>query len=57
MTGKDAMALADALRIHNRSADGPSEFTPDHLRVLADFLTSQDPDFDRDVWIEYVTAE
>ena len=50
-------ALADALRKHNRTANGPTEFTPDHLRVLADFLASQDPSFDRDVWIEYVTAD
>jgi len=43
MTKKDVVALADVQRIHNRTADGPTELTPDHLRVLADFCASPDP--------------
>jgi len=51
------VALADALRIHNQTADGRTEFTPDHLLVLADFCASQNPNFDRKRWIDYITAE
>jgi hypothetical protein len=51
MTKEDTVALADALRSHNRTADGRTEFTPDHLRVLADFFASHYPDFNREPWI------
>jgi hypothetical protein len=57
MTKEDFFALADALRIHNRTADGRTEFTPDHLRVLADFCASQCPDLNRERWIECVAGE
>ena len=57
MTNKDLVALAQALRIHNRTADGRTEFTPDHLRVLADFCASQDPGFNRRLWIDYIAGE
>jgi len=57
MTKEDISAMANTLRIHNRAAYGPTEFTPDHLRVLADFFASQDPNFDRDRWIDYVAGE
>ena len=57
MTKKDVVALADALRVHNRTADGPKEFTPDHLWVLADFFPSQDPNFNRKQWIDYIAGE
>jgi hypothetical protein len=56
MTTKEQVALADALRLHNRTADGRTEFTPDHLRVLADFYAAQDPDFNREQWIDYITG-
>jgi hypothetical protein len=36
---------------------GPTEFTPDHLKVLADFCASQDPTFNRKRWIDYITGE
>jgi hypothetical protein len=57
MTRSDFVALADALRVHNRTADGRTEFTPDHLRVLADFCASQDPSFNRKRWIDYVEGQ
>ena len=56
MTEKDVVALAQVLRIHNQTADGPTEFTPDHLRVLADFCASQDPYFNRKRWIDYIAG-
>jgi len=57
MTKKDLVALADALRIHNRTADGRTEFTPDYLVVLADFCASQYPNFDRKGWIDCIAGE
>ena len=41
MTRKDVITLAEMLRIHNRTANGRTEFTPDHLSVLADFCAAQ----------------
>ena len=57
MTNNEFVALADALRNHNRTADGRTEFTPDHLLVLADFCASQDPNFNRRHWIDYIGEE
>jgi hypothetical protein len=37
--------------------DGRTEFTPDHLLVLADFCASQDPNFNRRLWIDYIAGE
>ena len=57
MTKEDLVALADALRIHNRTADGRTEFTPDHLRVLADFCAAQYRKFNREHWIDFIARE
>jgi hypothetical protein len=57
MTKKDLFALAYALRIHNQTADGRTEFTPDHLLVLANFFASQVSNFNRKRWIDYITTE
>ena len=56
MTKKDLIVLAEALRIHNQTADGPTEFTPDHLLVLADFCASQYPNLNRKRWIDYIAG-
>ena len=53
MTRKDVVALADLLHNHNRSADGQTEFAPDHLLVLADFCAAQYPNFNQERWIDY----
>jgi hypothetical protein len=57
MTKKDLVALAETLRAHNRTADGRTEFTPDHLLVLAEFCASRYPNFNRRRWIDYITGE
>lgn len=57
MTNKDLIALADALCIHNRTADARTEFTPDHLQVLAEFFASQDASFNRKCWMDYITGD
>ena len=57
MIKEDLVALAEALRTHNRTADGRTEFTPDQLQVLADFCASQDPNFNQQEWIDYIAGE
>jgi hypothetical protein len=45
-------------RLHYRAADGRTEFTPDHLGLLADFLRiARDPNFNQERWIDYVVGE
>jgi transcriptional regulator with XRE-family HTH domain len=56
MTKKDVVALAEELRMHNQTADARIEFTPDHLRVLADFCALQYPDFNWERWINYIAG-
>ena len=57
MTKEALVALAEALRTHNGTADGRTEFTPDHIRVLAEFCASQDPEFNKQQWIDHIAAE
>jgi len=56
MTSKDVVAMAEVLRNHNRTADGRTEFTPDHVRVLADFCAAQYPNFNQERWIDYIAG-
>ena len=56
MTKKDVVALAEVLHIHNQTADARTEFTPDHLGVLADFCAAQYPNFNRERWIDYIAG-
>jgi transcriptional regulator with XRE-family HTH domain len=56
MTKKDVVALAEVLRVHNQTAEARTEFTPDHLRVLADFCAEQYPNFNRERWIDYIAG-
>ena len=56
MTRKDVVALAEMLRMYNRTADGRTEFTADHLRVLSDFRVAKYPTFNRERWIDYIAG-
>jgi hypothetical protein len=56
MTKNEVIALAEALRIHNLTADARTEFTPDHLRVLADFCAEHYPTLNRERWMRYIAA-
>ena len=56
MTKKDVVALAEVLRMHNQTADARTEYTPDHLSVLADFCAAQYPNFNRERWIDYIAG-
>ena len=42
--------------MHNRAADGRTEFTPDHVRMLSDFCAAQYSNFNRERWIDYIAG-
>jgi hypothetical protein len=58
MTKKHFIALADAIREHNRLysqyGDG---FTEIYLNTLADFCESQSLRFNRQRWLDYIAGE
>jgi hypothetical protein len=56
LSSSPARDIADALRFYNRTADGRMEFTPEHLRVLADFCAAQVPKVNWERWIDYVVG-
>lgn len=59
MTKKHFIALADAIREHNRTAMGPlsgPKFSEAQLVALADFCQSQNPRFDCLRWLGYIAG-
>jgi Helix-turn-helix len=42
--------------MHNRTADARTEFTPDHLRVLADFCAARYPNLNPERWIDSIAG-
>jgi len=61
MTKKHFIALADAIRSYNEQAlkpgtntVSPLKFGHTQLLVLADFLQSQNPRFNRERWLGYI---
>jgi hypothetical protein len=67
MSKRDFIALADAIREHNRIVQNfgknilgyvaPEKFTSAHLEMLADFCQSQNSNFKRDRWLSYIAGE
>ena len=59
MSKKDFIALADAIRKHNgwRVANGWAAFDGTHLDTLADFCRTQNPNFKRDRWLDYIAGK
>ncbi len=57
MSKKDFIALADAIRQHNRFEHGLDVFNEKHISVLADFCQSQNPRFMRERWLGYIDGE
>lgn len=60
MTKKNLIALADAIRTHNAQLSCISNardiFTNSQLTVLADFCATQNPNFDRQRWLDYIAG-
>lgn len=60
MSKKDFIALADAIRAHNELQEGtvnPIVFGPFHLNTLANFCQSQNPNFKRNRWLDYIAGK
>jgi hypothetical protein len=58
MTKKTFIALADALREHNRTLGTDDvAFDGSHLDALADFCAAQNPRFNRERWLGYIAGE
>ncbi len=63
MSKKDFIALANAIREHNRyqqtfsSKDRLQLFTEDQISILADFCQSQNSNFNRERWLSYIAGE
>ena len=59
MSKKHFIALADAIRDHNRIAinNGEIPFTPDQIDILAHFCRMQNGQFNRERWLGYIAGE
>jgi predicted site-specific integrase-resolvase len=60
VTRRDLYALADMIRKHNRESKmfrADDRFTPRQLKLLAAFCASQNPIFDREVWVRYIAGK
>ena len=61
MSKKDFIALADAIKEHNRiqanSPETPVLFMTEHLDTLADFCRGQNSGFMRGRWFGYIRGE
>lgn len=55
MTKKHFIELADTIRIYNRFASEP--FTQRQIAELADFCKSQNCNFNRERWLDYIAGE
>lgn len=60
MTKKDFITLANAIREHNAQLSCISNardiFTNSQLAILADFCAAQNPNFDRQRWLDYIAG-
>ena len=55
MSKKDFIALADIIRKVNAD-DSATPFTDFQIDELADFCRGQNPNFDRDRWLDYIAG-
>ena len=60
MTKKNFIALADAIRAHDDQlsciSNTHNTFTNSQLAALADFCAAQNPNFDRQRWLDYIAG-
>ena len=58
MTKKHFIALADAIRDHNKYAGiAQHEFSKSQIDTLADFCRSTNPNFNYTRWIDYINGQ
>ncbi len=56
MTKKDFIALADAIRAYGSNCSVSADKISIPVSVLADFCATQNPNFDRNRWLDYVAG-
>ena len=59
MTKRHFIALADMIREHNELQHGTANsitFGPFHINTLANFCQSQNPNFNRERWLGYISS-
>jgi hypothetical protein len=56
MSKKDFIALADAIREHNR-LNPNDQFTAEQLSTLGDFCKAQNSNFMRERWTGYISGD
>lgn len=54
MSKKHFIALADAIRDHNRVVNNGDRFTQEQLQTLASFCRRQNSNFMKDRWFDYI---
>lgn len=54
MSKKHFIALADAIRMHNKYSE--DKFTESQLIALAEFCRDQNSNFKRDRWLDYIAG-
>jgi len=58
MSKKDFVALADAIRDHNRiNSQYGDGFTDVYIDTLARFCATQNPRFNRQRWLDYIAGK
>jgi hypothetical protein len=56
MSKKNFITLADMIREHNQKCEAPAYFTYSQLLAIADFCKSQNPNFMRERWLDYIAG-
>ena len=58
MTKKQFIELADTIKKHNALCyDAEAKFANIHIHELAKFCASQNPNFDRNRWLDYIAGK
>jgi len=57
MTKQDFIALADAIKNHNKHNGDRDPFTIRQMHSIADFCELQNSNFKRDRWVGYIFGE
>lgn len=60
MSKKDFIALANAIKWHNQDtslSENPQPFTPVQILTIAHFCQSQNPNFNRERWLDYIAGK
>ena len=56
MTKKNFIDLADAIRVFGENISLPADKISIPVSVLADFCATQNPNFDRNRWLDYIAG-